>query len=272
MKNLMQIGEVANLFHISVGTLRHYESIGLIQPEYTDEKTGYRYYSTRQFEVLNTIRYLRVLDMPLDEIAGFLQNRDIDIIEKKLKNQRDTVRQKIHRLKTIEKKIDNRLLRINEAQNCDLNIIIEVNSPPIRIAVINRSVRLDSSLELENPIRTLERNQNETVVFLGKVGVGISKEHMQDKIFDKYDRVFLMLDNEDEFAGDVEILPAGGYIKIYFRGSHEKSPEYYRILIDYANKNNLDIRGYSLETTLIDYGITNDIDKYVTEIMVPVGD
>lgn len=137
--------------------------------------------------------------------------------------KRDTVRQKIHRLKTIEKKIDNRLLRINEAQNCDLNTIIEVNSPPIRIAVINRSVRLDSSLEPENPIRTLERNQNETVVFLGKVGVGISKEHMQDKIFDKYDRVFLMLDNEDEFAGDVEILPAGKYIKIYFRGSHEKS-------------------------------------------------
>lgn len=137
--------------------------------------------------------------------------------------KRDTVRQKIHRLKTVEKKIDNRLLRINEAQNCDLNTIIEVNSPPIRIAVINRSVRLDSSLELENPIRTLERNQNETVVFLGKVGVGISKEHMQDKIFDKYDRVFLMLDNEDEFTGDVEILPAGKYIKIYFRGSHEKS-------------------------------------------------
>jgi len=55
---LFQIGEVAKMFHISVGTLRHYEKSGLLQPEYTDNETGYRYYSTRQFECLNTIRYL----------------------------------------------------------------------------------------------------------------------------------------------------------------------------------------------------------------------
>ncbi|MEI3190543.1 MAG: MerR family transcriptional regulator [Lachnospiraceae bacterium] len=41
------------------GTLRHYEKAGLLCPEHTDQETGYRYYSVRQFEVLNTIRYLR---------------------------------------------------------------------------------------------------------------------------------------------------------------------------------------------------------------------
>lgn len=57
------------MFHISVGSLRRYEQAGLLKPEYTDPETGYRYYSARQFEVLNTIRYLRVLDMPLGQIA-----------------------------------------------------------------------------------------------------------------------------------------------------------------------------------------------------------
>ena len=33
------------------------------------------------FEVLNTIRYLRALDMPLTEIEDFLKNRDISKIE-----------------------------------------------------------------------------------------------------------------------------------------------------------------------------------------------
>ena len=67
MKNseLFQIGEVSRLFHISVSILRHYDRIGLLKPEYTDPDTGYRYYSTRQFECLNTIRYLRALAMPL---------------------------------------------------------------------------------------------------------------------------------------------------------------------------------------------------------------
>lgn len=55
-KELFQIGDVAKMFHISVGTLRHYGKLGLLQPEYIDSETGYRYYSTRQFECLNTIR------------------------------------------------------------------------------------------------------------------------------------------------------------------------------------------------------------------------
>ena len=85
---LFQIGDVAKMFHLSVGSLRHYEDIGILKPEHIDKNTGYRYYSTRQFEILNTIRYLRVLDMPLKEIADFLQNRDIQTIEKNSSNKK----------------------------------------------------------------------------------------------------------------------------------------------------------------------------------------
>ena len=60
-KTLFSIGEMAKLFAISVPTLRYYDQIGLLPPEYTDPATGYRYYSTRQFERLNTIKYLRGL-------------------------------------------------------------------------------------------------------------------------------------------------------------------------------------------------------------------
>ena len=70
---LFKIGEVAKMYHVSMGTLRHYEKEGLLTPEYTDENTGYRYYGVRQLEVLNTIGYLRVLDMPLSEIRDFIQ-------------------------------------------------------------------------------------------------------------------------------------------------------------------------------------------------------
>ena len=70
-EQLFSIGEVARLFHMSVSSLRHYESLGLLSPEYINPDSGYRYYSTRQFEVLNTLRYLRALDMLLPEIADF---------------------------------------------------------------------------------------------------------------------------------------------------------------------------------------------------------
>ena len=69
MEQLFSIGDVSKLFHLSVSSLRHYEALGLLTPERVDPNTGYRSYSIRQFEVLNTIRYLRALDMPLSEIA-----------------------------------------------------------------------------------------------------------------------------------------------------------------------------------------------------------
>ena len=51
-KKLFWISDVAKMFHVSAGTLRHYEQAGLLAPEYTGPDTGYRYYGIRQFEVL----------------------------------------------------------------------------------------------------------------------------------------------------------------------------------------------------------------------------
>ena len=103
-KNLFPIGEVSKLFHISVSSLRHYEHIGLLTPEYISSDSGYRYYGTEQFEVLNTIRYLRALDMPLAEIEDFLKNKDISRIEEKLLQQKHAVLKKQQELQRIEQK------------------------------------------------------------------------------------------------------------------------------------------------------------------------
>ena len=93
-EKLFRIGEVAKMFHISMGTLRHYEQSGLVLPEKIDERTGYRYYSLKQLEELNTIRYLRLLDLPLPQIAEFLENRDTQIMEDKLLKQKEMVQKK----------------------------------------------------------------------------------------------------------------------------------------------------------------------------------
>lgn len=90
-KKLFKIGEVSKMFNVSMGTLRHYEREGLLAPEYIDENTGYRYYSSKQLEVMNTIRYMRALDMPLTEISEFLSNRDTDVMEEKLLKQKEII-------------------------------------------------------------------------------------------------------------------------------------------------------------------------------------
>ena len=269
-KELFQIGDVAKMFHISVGTLRHYEKIGLLQPEYIDNQTGYRYYSTRQFECLNTIRYLRVLDMPLPRIKDFLKNKDINKIQKMLQDQRETVIRRQRDFQIIEKKISNRLQQLEDALISELDTIKIVQSEARRIAWIRNNLSINSYLDLETSIRQLEKQQKEAVVFLGKVGVGIAKEQLQKKQYGSYDMVFLILDKEDSYHGITEELPAETCVTIRFCGSHGEAPLYYKKLDHFISDHKLNIAGFSKEITMIDYGITNDTSQFVTEIQVPI--
>lgn len=267
---LFSIGDVARLFHISAGSLRHYESIGLLLPARIDPDTGYRYYSVRQFEALNTIRYLRALDIPLTEIGDFLHNKDVARMEEKLRQQKAAVVEKQQELHRIERKLDNRLHQLHTAQACQLDTIELVTLPACRMAWVAAPPTLHGSLDMEEPIRRLERSQTETVVFLGKLGVSISAERLRSGDFSRYDGFFLLLDEEDAFNGKVTFLPEALCARLRFRGSHGEAPEQYGKLMAYLRRNALKPADFSREITLIDFGITNDPGKFVTEICIPV--
>lgn len=267
---LFRIGKVADMFNVSLGTLRHYERCGLLEPEYIDPRTGYRYYGAKQFEVLNTIRYLRVLDMPLTQIAEFLHNRDVHVIEDKLVAQKALIERKQHELEMVQRKIDHRLERLRDAEQSEFDVIRVVRQPACRIVWIRDSPKVDSYLGLEYSIRKLEQHQKDSLVFLGKVGVGIDKESLEQGGYADYGLVFLLLDDEDEYEGDTVALPETDCVRIRFRGSHGDAPDRYRELIWYTAEQGLDITGFSREIALIDEGLTSDPAQFVTEICIPV--
>ncbi len=267
---LFPIGTVSRMFHLSVSSLRHYEKAGLLTPAYVSPDSGYRYYGLEQFEVLNTIRYLRALDMPLAEIADFLKNREVDRMEEKLRRQKALVRKKQRELKRIEQKIDRRLARLLDARTAPLDTAVQLRMPACRIAWVKDPLKIRQFFELEAHIRKLDQSEQEPVIFLGKVRVGISREHLLAGQWEQYDGIFLLLDREDRYAGPTIALPETDCVRIRFSGSHPEAPIQYRILLDYITAHHLQITGFSREITLIDYGLTNDREKFVTEISIPV--
>lgn len=270
MDKLFRIGDVARLFHLSVSSLRHYEDEGLLVPEKIDPDTGYRYYSVRQFEVLNTIRYLRALDMPLSEIGDFLKNRDVEKIEEKLLRQKQAVAEKRRELLRIERQIDNRLARLREAQDARLGEVLLRDAPACRVVWLQKELRLNSFLDMEGAIRCLDECQSETAIFLGKVGASMSAERLKNGGYDQYDGIFLVLDDEDRYEGETILLLETLCATVRFRGSHPEAPAQYARMMDYMQAHGLEIAGFSREITLIDYGLTSDPDKFVTEISIPV--
>lgn len=70
----MKIGEFARLGQVSVRMLRHYESLGLLQPHEVDRFSSHRSYSVAQLTRLNRIMALNSLGIPLRKVAEFLDS------------------------------------------------------------------------------------------------------------------------------------------------------------------------------------------------------
>ena len=268
MNELFSIGEISKLFNIDVRLLRHYDKISLLKPESVDEKNGYRYYSTRQFECLNTIRYLRSLNMPLPKIREFFENRDDKKMLEILEEQKHQVEEERKRLDQIERKIENRLLQIEDAAQTDLDKIEERTLKDREIAVLKKELSISD--DLEQPIRELaKRNSLHAVMFLGKVGVSISSSNLQAGNFNKFSAVFVVIEPEDNCGENLSCLPGGNYLTLRFHGTHKDAKASYIRMLQYMKEKGYALTGDPLEFALIDYGLTNDPSKFVTEIQIP---
>ena len=65
-------------------------------------------------------------------------------------------------------------------------------------------------------------------------------------------------------------MPPARCVRVMFRGSHLQAPEQYGRLMAYIRETGLRPAGFSREITMIDYGLTSDPEKFVTEITIPV--
>ncbi|SEH38095.1 effector-binding domain-containing protein [Halobacillus karajensis] len=270
MKNRFLIGEMAKLHNTTIKTLRYYDEIGLLKPIQIDKNNGYRYYSTEQFEQLNTIHYLKELGFSLREIKEHLEQRDIDSFLDLLEKQKELTENKIRELERVNRRFQNRINDIKLARRIE-----KLGVPTIEHLMERKIVRLmekiSSEPELEVSLRQLENKSNmNSSIFIGGVGLSVSMSNIKGTKFDEYNSIFILVEEEDIKSPWVETLQEGKYACIYYRGNHNDSPQYYRVLLNCIKENGLQIIGDSIERTLIDQYISKDKEDYLTEIQIPV--
>ena len=78
--NLLSIGKMAEMNHLTVAALRLYDEMNLLKPRLIDPTSGYRYYDISQNARLDMIAYMKELGMSLAEIH-VLEKEDIAQIE-----------------------------------------------------------------------------------------------------------------------------------------------------------------------------------------------
>lgn len=102
------VGQVADLFGVTVRTLHHYDEIGLLVPS-GRSRAGYRLYTDRDLERLQQVVVYRRLELPLDQIATLLDSGE-DAAEH-LRRQRATVISRLDELHELVAAIDRALER-----------------------------------------------------------------------------------------------------------------------------------------------------------------
>ena len=101
------VGQVADVFGVTVRTLHHYDEIGLLVPS-ERSRAGYRLYTDADLTRLQQVVVYRRLELPLDEIAELLRE---GAAADHLRRQRDAVMTRLDELKDLVTAIDKALER-----------------------------------------------------------------------------------------------------------------------------------------------------------------
>lgn len=100
----LTIGEVASLVGISVRTLHHWDSVGLVQAQ-GRTNGGYRAYSPTDVERIHRVLVYRELGISLTKIAALLDDPTIDEAAQ-LRRQRGLLEERIDRLRQMVDAVD----------------------------------------------------------------------------------------------------------------------------------------------------------------------
>lgn len=260
-KDVYTIGDITELYGIGADSLRYYERKGLIHPKRGENQ--YRYYDTWDRVRLNIIRSLRAIDLPVEEIGKFMENRTIQSTLTMLENVQEMIEERIRRLETFT---NNLRTQINDIKTADsfLFDVITVNRIEDRPAFL-----LDESYITPNEydiMRMKLARSNDlpfSVISNNQVGSAISTQRTAEGDYTTYDCMFA-LDPNGDFT-----IPGGIYLTIRYRGPVE-SEKHIRLLKDYAQRNGFRVVGPYLEWCYLDVHTTDLVNESVMENQVLV--
>src|SRR5262249_48234464 len=118
----LTVGSVARRTGLSVRTLHHYHSIGLLKPS-RRTGAGYRLYSTRDLMRLEQVVLLRSLGLPLEDIAVSLARGGQTLLDT-IQLHLDRLKARIERERAICRKLEETARRLQRRETPTVDDIV----------------------------------------------------------------------------------------------------------------------------------------------------
>ncbi|CGG55860.1 TPA: MerR family transcriptional regulator [Bacillus cereus] len=265
------IGEMAKMHNIAESTLRYYDEKGIFHPSTVDSQTNYRYYTIDQFSLLDTIKFLRQLNIPLKEIKKYIDERNPAYALNLLEKQQEMMLKKQREIEYALAKMEHRIHLIKEATKAKAEQMVIKEIPPRKITAIAVAPNTTDDM-FEYYIHSLQKNmrQMDDSLFSGDIGVTVAKKGLMQNEFQAYSSVFILLDYMPFEVQSSDEIKEGMFACVYHHGPYEETDETYKKLMKYIDQEGYEISGDAIEIALIDWSVTEDPEEQVTEIQIPI--
>jgi DNA-binding transcriptional MerR regulator len=268
MKDKFLIGELSKLFNISTDTLRHYDRIDLLKPDY-DDNSSYRYYSIRNFFKLSRILFFKSLDISLENIKKYMNNKNTNNLLSLLKRKEEEIDIKINRLTNLKKKIQTKL-ELLESINSELDQV-KIKRIPERAGVFLDMNDVENDREIVQAFKENEKYLKiSSWLIEGQIYTSLSKEHMEHHILNKFRYFIEIVTLDSEPCKQMKVIPENEYACIAFLGPYRDMGKHYELLIRWIDENGYQIAGDSIEKNIVDYGFSDSESEYISEIQIPI--
>lgn len=266
----VMIGEMAKFHGVSAQTLRYYDSIDLFKPLYLDETTGYRYYGIEQFGHLESILFLKGMEMSLKEIKQYFENRDLNSMIGLLEQKKEFIDDEISSLKKKKKIITAILNTVNTYLDKDIFGKFRVQKLPKREMLFFNFNSDDFFLEHEYGIKKLGMEIKDiNDLYLNPFSSVIDQQDIQNENFTKFKGISLVFNENKRVKGTIP-LPAGEFALVTYIGTYKDVLDYIKKLVKWIKENNYKITGDGLVLIITDKAYSDYEYEYISEIQIPV--
>lgn len=270
-KYILTITEMARLKNITSETLRHYDRIGLLKPDFVSG-SGIRSYSICQYERLGTILELKQMGLSLKEIRDYMENRNFQKSMELLKKYQ----------RRFEEKLDEQT-RLNEIMKQKLSFLDRLSDLPSMETVFEQHFPERYMVTFGKPsgdreehamaFAKLENCLHENMPILASDRIGVFSD-------------ISILTPGEELVGAVPMIlapgagadreymrqiPEGDYVCMYYKnGTLEKYDPSFERVKNYIREKSYRIDGMILQVYKLDVTLTSNREETVLELQVPV--
>lgn len=265
-QRLYKIGLFSQMNKVTIKTLRHYDDIGLLKPQYIDQSNGYRYYTSAQLPRLHQILSLKEIGFSLDEIKLVLEG----VSEEKLllKKKSDLMLE----MADLSKKIACIESYLSRDMNRKEYHIITKSLPSVIVASMRVHMENYADLFDKMPSMGLE---------MEKAGCECVEPEYCFTIY--YNGEYRESDIDAELCEAVtELKENQGKVKfkvlpevelaacILHKGPYETLPESYSAIVHFIEESGYEIIGYQRESYIDGIWNKESPSEWLTEIQFPI--